>query len=166
METSDYIDVDSRTRELGLDLPGGAVVLPYNLDDAEKSSDLIYPGSSGTVLKLFRAESEVDVVGLTESPLPERRDHDFTLIFPVLFFSAAYLSENPHAISVTLGVISNYATKMLQGVPRGGNVKISLAIESKETKTTKTQKIDYEGPPDKLEDLIKFAESIDGKNRT
>lgn len=161
MEPTDFIDVRSRIAALGLSLPSGMVVLPYNLDDATQPSELIYAGSASAVLKVLRTSGKV-AAAITEEPLTMRRDHDFTIVLPTLFFAAAYLSDNPHAISVALGVIGNYATQMMQGIPSGGRVKLSVAVETTKTKTVR--KIDYDGPPSGLAEVAKLAETIYGKD--
>jgi len=163
MEPTEFIDVRSCLRGLELSLPDGIVVLPYNLDDASDASELTYAGLSSAVLKLFRTTEGLDAAPITEEPLPMRRDRDVTIDLPILFFAATYLSRNPHAISVVLNVIGNYATQMMQGIPGAGKVKLSVAVEA--TKTKRATKIDYDGPPSGLHEVAKIAETIHGKEQ-
>ena len=160
METTDFIDVRSRIAELDLDQPTGLAILPNNLDSAESQADFVYAASSETITKLLRT-NDLQIEALSPRPLTTRRDHDYTLVLPTLFVAAAYLSENPNAISVALGVIANYATQMMQGVRGGGRVRASITVETAKTKSVK--RIDYEGPPSGLSDMAKLVESTHGK---
>ena len=162
MEPTDFIDVRSLVSSLKLTVPDGITVLPNNLNEASNSSELIYSGSATAVLKLFRDHDQVCANPLTAEPLPMRRDHDYTIVFPTLFFGAAYLSQNPQVMSVALSVIANYATQMMQGVQGGGNIKLSVAVETTKTKTVK--KIDYDGPPSGLPEVAKIAKTIHGND--
>ncbi|MBL0023482.1 MAG: hypothetical protein IPO98_00005 [Saprospiraceae bacterium] len=38
------------------------------------------------------------------------------IILPSIFVSSLILTENPHLVSVALGVVSNYATNLLKGI--------------------------------------------------
>lgn len=160
MEVTDFINVRSRIAELEIKQPEGIAILPCNLQTATSQSDFIYAGSADDVAKLFRT-SELRVRTLSPQPLVTRRDHDIKLVLPMLFVTAALLSENPSAISVALSVIANYATHVLQGVSRGGKVRLSVIVET--TKTKSTKRIDYEGPPSGLCEIARLAETIHGK---
>jgi hypothetical protein len=159
MEAIEDIDVRSRIAELAVKQPDGIAILPANLETATSESDFVYAGSAEDVAKLLR-QSGLRVQSLSPHPLPTRRDHDVTLVLPTLFVAAAYLSENPNAISVTLSVIANYAMQMMQGIPRGGKVRLSVSVETTKTKVVK--RIDYEGPPTGLSEVTKLAETVHG----
>lgn len=161
MQQTDFIDIRSQVKAFDLTLPECILVLPDNIESAIDPSEFIYSASAPTVLKLFRKSDDVGVLALTEEPLTTRRDHDYTIVFPILFFGATYLSQNPDAISITLNIISNYITQMLQGIPSGGKVKLSIAIEKTKSKTT--TKIDYDGSPSGLPEILKIVEQLDGK---
>ena len=160
VKQEDYFAVGDRLAELGVTASSGIVVLPENLKDVEAKTDFVYSSSSTDLLKLFRLNN-IEASSPSAQPLTERRNHDYTLYLPILFYSAAYLAENPQAMSVTLGVISNYATEFLKGYAGGGKVDISFAIETHKTKTKSVKKYSYSGPPKQLSTLLKFVESQD-----
>ena len=157
MEITDYIDVRTRIDELGLRQPDGIAILPTNLPVATSSEDLIYAASAEDVVKLLRSrEMSVDVV--SPQPFPRQRNHDFTLVLPVLFVATSYYSQNPQAIAVALGVVANYATHMLQGFHGGGKVRLNVVVET--TKTKSVKRIEYEGPASGICDIARIVEQI------
>ncbi len=160
VKREDFFDVRDRLAELGVASSSGIVVLPGNLESAEAKTDFVYASSSTDLLKLFRLNN-IEASSPSAEPLTERRNHDYTLYLPILFYSAAYLSENPQAMSMTLGVISNYATDFLTGYVGGGKVDISFAIETHKTKTKSVKKYSYSGPPEQISTLLKCVESRD-----
>ena len=161
MEPTDFIDVRSKIDELKLRQPNSVSILPYNLESASSASELLDPGSTSAVVKLLRTSDEVEFETLSEEPLPIRRDHDSTIVLPTLFFAACYVTQNPHAIAIALNVVGNYATQMLQGIPSGGRVRLSVVVEATKSKTVK--KLDYEGPPSGLAEVARIAEAVHGK---
>jgi hypothetical protein len=160
METTDFIDVRSRIAELELDQPTRLAILPDNLESAESPANFVYAASSEDVTKLLRTNG-LQIEALSPRPLTTRRDNDYTIVLPTLFVAAAHLTENPDSISVVLGVIANYATRRMQGVPGGGKVRASIAVET--TKTKSVKRIDYEGPPSGLSEMAKLVESTHGE---
>jgi hypothetical protein len=151
INVSDYIDVESRAAELGCRVPAELALLPRNFDSADSKADLLYDNSADTVRKLLRE------AGARETPL-ETDDEEFStldnkafeVIAPVLFVSAMLMTNNPGAVSIATGVMSNFATDLLRGVPGARSVKLDVIVQ-KPDKTCK--KVKYDGPVNGLAEL-------------
>jgi len=147
---SDYIKIVDRAFELGCTVPQGIGVLPENFETAKVRSELLVRGDSTTISTLLRN-------GGIESgsflPLGERVSYIHNKSFDwsaAIFISAALLSDNPGAISVGLGILSNYLTDFFKGM-RSSQVKLTVVVEKKRDRTCK--RIDYEGDPEGLKGL-------------
>ena len=70
-----------------------------------------------------------------QCPLQEKfpciHENAFEWIVPTIFISSFLLSQNPHSISVVLGVISNYLTDWLKGIPSNKEVKLDIIEETR-----------------------------------
>lgn len=153
---TDYPDVRSRAKELGLAEPVNMSFLPRGFLEAEETSALANEASVSTLRTLFRQR------GLEETKLdsqvgkfPVVHENALEWVAPILFFTAAHISENPEAISIACGVIASHVTDLFKGTNRNPSVKLEVIVET--TKSKKTKKISYEGSPDGIKDL---AEAI------
>ena len=63
------------------------------------------------------------------------------------------LSQNPHIVSVALGIIANYATEIFKAEPRG-MVKLSIVLEKRPK--SECLRIDYVGPAEGLATIDTF----------
>src|SRR5262249_48702170 len=132
METivTDYVRVVDRVSELGCLIPAGLAILPDNLPNAATRQDLRFSAEAATIRKLFRNSSFPvdDLLPVGERAASIHNKHfDWA---PLLFISFGLLSENPHAVSIALGIISNYATDFFKGRPRH-RVKLNVVVEKK-----------------------------------
>ncbi len=76
-------------------------------------------------------------------------------IGPILFFSSTLISQNPHLIDITIGIIGNYLSDIFFGAKSDNVAKLSIIHQEDEHKYTK---IDYNGPVDgidKVKDIVK-----------
>ncbi|MCK4598697.1 hypothetical protein KAU37_02540 [Candidatus Bipolaricaulota bacterium] len=155
----DFVDVEEKAKALGCNIPTGIALLPRNFESAESKDDLLHESTVPTVRILFRNN------GITETPL-EHEDERFPQVSekafegwvgPTLFVSFALLSQNPHIISVALGMISNYLTDWFKGIPGGGNAKLDIVVETRK-KTYK--RIYYEGPVSGLEKAAQVIREV------
>lgn len=152
LKISDYIDVRKKAQEIGCNIPTSIAILPRNFEISKSKEELIHESTTETVRVLWRQN------GVTETPLeqPEEKipfvvEKAFGWIGPTVFIPAMLLSQNPHLVTIALGVISNYLTGWFRGIPRGSR-KAKLCIVA-ETKSGYYKKIEYEGPTDGLNDL-------------
>ena len=154
-----FVDVEEKAKALGCNIPTGIALLPRNFESAESKDALLHESNAATIRVLFRNN------GIAETPL-EREGERFPRIsekafeewvVPTIFASFALLSQNPHIISVALGVISNYLTDLFKGIPGGRNVKLDIVVETRK-KTYK--RIHYEGPISGLEKAAQVAREV------
>lgn len=152
VKISDYPNVIERCEKLGIGKPQTNCVLPNNFESAASQSDWEYSASETTVRLLLRDES-IEVAKLeddqTKRKLLSRRS--LTWYGPVLFFTAAELAQNPHLVSVSLGVIANFLTEQFRGTP--GEHEVRLDIVTEKTKTKTTRKFSYAGNVEGLKTL-------------
>src|SRR6266540_1393657 len=138
----DFVSVADRVAQLGCTVPRRIAILPENLQSATDRSKLLYGSEAATIRKLFRdANFALDELLPTGERVPAIHNKHFEWS-PFLFISAALLSHDPHAVSIALGIISNYATDFFKGMP-GKKVKLTVIVEKKKDKSCK--KLSYEG---------------------
>jgi len=159
VHVSDYINVRERAIELDCNIPTGLALLPRNFADAKIKEDLLHESTAPTVRILLRQ------AGITETALEREGERlhqagqkDFAeWIGPIIFVSGALLSNNPQAISVALGVISNYLTDWFKGLTSGKNVRLDVVVEAGEEGY---KRISYEGPVEGLRDLPQVVREV------
>jgi hypothetical protein len=149
IEVSDFVDVRARAAALGLTPPEGLAILPSNFDSAAEAGELVLASTASTVKKLWREK------GIQETPveqpgkkIPFSSEKAVDWIGPVIFISAALLSENPAAVQVALGVIANHVTDAFRGLAGWRRVKLEVVYETRDQNNF--QKIHYEGDVDGL----------------
>lgn len=159
LSETDVGHVAARLGELGLNAPTGICILPSNFFFAENRNDLFVPPCAPDIKALLRqAGVTLDKIEPEGVKIPFRDDRDSTLILPVLFLGAAYLSSNPNLLNVALGVVANYVTDYFRGKAGRSRVRCCVVVETTDKKTTK--KIDYDGSPEE------FGKIIDAINKT
>lgn len=162
--TSNFIDVPDKARALGCNPPSGLALLPRNFQDAETKADLLHESSVASVRILFRQNNILETpLELEDDRFSQISEKGFTeWIAPTIFVSFALLNQNPHILSLALGVMSNYLTDFFKGMPRIGRVKLNIVVET-EDKTYK--RIHYEGPVSGLEKLPDIAREASTNER-
>jgi hypothetical protein len=163
IEITDYLDVEQRASDLNLKTPEGACILPRHFDTAKDVGELCHESSALDLKTLFRqADLPITVYQPDGAKIPYLQENDVTWVGPLLFFSAAALTENPYLLGASLGVIGNYMTELFRGSPKSGRVKLSVVIETATTSTTTktTKKIDFDGPADKLSEINGLIKDI------
>lgn len=162
IEITDYLDVGQRASDLGLKAPEGACILPRGFAGAKDARELVHESSVLDLKILFReADLPITAYQPDGAKIPYLQENDITWVGPVLFFSAASISQNPHIVSVALSVIANYVTDLFKGLPPPARVKLSVVVETHTPKTTTvTKKIDFDGPPDKLSEINGLIKDI------
>ena len=154
---TDYASVADHAAELGCVVPTGIAILPENFADATVRSDLLYGSEAATVRKLFRnSHFPIDDILPPGERVPAIHNKHFEWA-PLIFISAALLSHDPNAVSVALGIVSNYATDFFKGMPNK-KVKLTVVVEKKKDRSCK--KVDYEGDVAGLASLAKIVREI------
>lgn len=153
---AEYPDVQQRAAELKVNAPTGLALLPRNFADAVSADDLIHESTAPTVRVLWK-EAGVDETQLEPDGvrIPTVSENAFEWLGPTIFIGAAIWSENPQAVTIALGVISNYLTEWFKGIPGDKRVRMSAVVEKTKSKgKSKTYvKVEYEGPPEQVADL-------------
>jgi hypothetical protein len=147
-----------RLRLLGCRHPTGLALLPTNLEQASTISELRQVSAAATVKTLLRNSGITldEIVDRDQRP-PYIQNNALEWIAPTIFVSWMVLSENPQLLSIGLGMIANYATDFLRGMPGGKSVKLDIIVESKGGKNYK--RVAYDGPPEGLKDLAAVVKS-------
>jgi hypothetical protein len=137
------------------------VLLPAGIE-APSDKRPIFASSLPTVLKLARAEGvPMKVYKAPESPpLLDRRSSEW--FGPAIFISSLFMTENPTAVSLALGMLSNYLTTLFSG--REG-VSVSLDIYVADDGTRTTTKVSYRGPVSGIRDLRGPLDAAVGSKR-
>lgn len=121
------------------------IVLPVSLNESDLHN------YSSTALSFWKyARREIDIELLSEpKTLVEQRSGEW--FGPIILITSSLLSSNSALVSVLCGVISNYLTDFFKGKPDEPVVKIKVLY--KETKSSKTTEISYEGDIQGIETL-------------
>lgn len=159
IEVKPFINVRERLIELGLHAPTGIAILPRNLESASDKADLLHESSTPTLRILWRHGSvEEDRIEGPGDRIQTISEKDATLIAPMLFISAALLSENPAAVSLALNILGNYITEFFKGTFGSKRVKLSVVVEASSSSSYK--KIEYDGDPNALPNLIELVREV------
>lgn len=151
----DYICVADRATELACPMPTGFAIMPENFDTALTSAEFVVRGEASTIRTLFRSNNlPIDefVASGEKTKFIHNKSHDWAAF---IFISAALVSSDSSAISVALGIISNYLGDLFKGMP-GKKIRLDIVVERKGNKISK--KLTYEGDGKglaQIEDAIK-----------
>jgi len=147
---SEYICIADRAAELGCHIPKNLAIMPENFDTAATRQELIVRGEGSTIRTLFK-NSQLpldDFLPNGERPsFVHNKSHDWAAF---IFMSGALISSNPSAVSVALGIISNYLTDIFRGTP-DKKIKLDIAVERRSNSLCKT--LSYEGDAAGLENI-------------
>jgi hypothetical protein len=157
-EISDYASVRERVASLGLEYPIGIVLLPDNFDIAN-SKEEFRQRPEATALRKVLEQAKVPVGQLVANSRPAyvvNRSSEW--IAPLLFVSASLLTTNPTAVSVALGVLSNYITDFLKSFPGPKRVKFEIVVERKGDRVCK--RISYEGEASGITSLSAVVKEV------
>jgi len=155
----EYVDVEEKASQLGCNIPTSLAVLPRNFDSATSKTELIHEGTTATIRKLFAQNN------IKETPLenegekyPQVVEHAFDWVGPTILITSSIILQNPHLITITLNVISNYLTDFFRGIPNNQtNAKLSIVVKNK---SGNYKKIKYNGHKDGLKELPKIIKAV------
>lgn len=155
----EYPNVSDRAASLGCASPTNIALLPRNFLTARSREEFLHESTAATVRSLLRQ------AGIVETPLEAKgerfahvQENAFEWIGPTIFLGAAFLSQNPTAVSVSLSVIANYLTDFFKGLSGKKSVAFTLVVQSR--KGNRYSKIHYEGPVDGLKVLEKALREV------
>jgi hypothetical protein len=163
VQTSDYIDVERRAAELGLNVPTGFAILSRHFETAESKGKLMHEDTTPTVRALLQQE------GIVETPIekegeriPYIEENAFEWVGPTIFIGASIFSGNANVVSIALGVIADYLTDYFKG--RTGAKRVRLQIVVPQQRTAKHTKITYEGDIEGIKEIPNIIKEVrDGR---
>lgn len=163
IEITNFVNVEKKAQSLGCNIPTDIAILPRNFEEAKAKTDLLHESSTATVRVLFRNND------ISETPLemdgekfPQISEKSFVeWIGPTIFVGFALWSQHPLALSLALGVISNYITDLFKGMPSGGQVKLDFVIETKRKNCIRLKYKGSESGFDKLPEVIREVANSD-----
>ena len=156
-EIHDYVSVSEKLQNFGLSAPTGLAILPENLATATLVGELRQQVESDTVRTLWK-EHEIPHVELfdQDNQPPYLQQYSFEWFGPTLFISAGLLSQNPHVLSVTLGIITNYLYDLFKGA-KDGQASLNIIYEHADGSC---KKIRYRGSPAGLNSVAEIVREL------
>jgi hypothetical protein len=152
VDITEYISVSNRASELGCPIPGGLAFLPRNFESAASRQELVHDHEVPTLRKVLRQasipETPLDPAGQRFPQLAQKGFEEW--VGPTLFVSFSFLTQNPHLISIALGVLGNYITDALKGISGPKVAKLDIVVQ---TRRGSCRRIHYEGPVAGLDEM-------------
>lgn len=155
IEVRDHISVAVKLEGFGVAAPSGFAILPNNLATASTKGDLRQHVESDTVRTLLRGNNIPHAEIFEEDDRPAYlQQYGFEWYGPTLFISAGILLQNPHVLSVTLGLITNYLYDLFKG-SKSGSASLNVVFQDAHGAC---KEVRYKGPPEGLSavaDIVK-----------
>lgn len=147
-----YINVNEKAMLLGCDIPKDITILPRNFEDAKLIDEFIYESSTPEI-RLLLKEAHISETGIDNKGAKRvyAQEKSIEWIGPLIYVSAECILTNPYVIPIIEGVIANYVTEWLRGIPESKGVKLGIVVEKEENR--EFIKIDFEGSPSELHHL-------------
>jgi hypothetical protein len=154
IQASNYIDVEEKATELGLNIPTGLAILPRNFDTAEATDELIHESTAPTIRSLWRqegvAETRLEKEGMK---IPQGSRKSWEWVGPIIYISQSMLTNA--AIPITINMISSYLYDLWKGHHHDAEVTVEFVVErthnSKQGKTREYKRITFKGSPKEWE---------------
>jgi hypothetical protein len=158
--TSDYVSVHSRSTELGCIYPtSGLSLLPDNFATAKVYEELRQQSEAASIRTLFRTHGiPLSEILPSDKRVPYIQNNSYEWVGPALFVSAALISEDASAVSIALGVLSNYLTDFFKGV--SGRKSISLDVVVERTTSRSCKLVSYKGDIEGLKSLAEVIKAV------
>lgn len=160
----DYVNVEEKSAQLDCNVPTSISLLPRNFKDATSKTELIHEGTTATIRKLF-AQNDIKETQLEKDgeKYPQVVEHAFEWVGPTILITSSVIIQNPHLITITLNVISNYLTDFFKGIPNNQtNAKLSIVVKNK---SGNYKKIKYNGHKDGLKELPKIIKAVNDEQQ-
>ncbi len=129
-------------------------VLPDNIHCKTQNEEYFYAFSLPTIQKVLK-ERNLELHQFNElksANLIDQRGLEY--FAPIILVGSLYYSQNPDAISIALGLISNYLSKLFSV---NNKAKANFTIYARDDKNKKTKRIHYDGPVSGIKELEKVV---------
>lgn len=156
IEIENYPDIKKRIKELDLNEPLSASILPRNFWEASSSNELLHESEAATV-KIFLRNSGLGYEPLEKQKIGSILEQSIVDVIPIIYIPAIIISNNPDLFSVYIGLLSEYLYDKLKGTYRRDEVLLEYVVETEEGKY---KKIKYKGKVDGMKEIPKIVESI------
>ncbi len=157
---TNYANVAGKMDDLGCVYPSsGITLLPINFDVANSISDLRHASLTSTTRKMLLQDGLPlsDILERGQRP-PYVKNKSSTLVFPILFLSASFLSENPTLVTVAVNIFSNYVYEALRFIRPKPTASLKIVVEKKKGEEYKC--ISYDGSDDGVKALIDVIREV------
>lgn len=157
----DYVNVEEKAKELGCNVPTYMALLPRNYESANSKDELLHEVYV-PVLKKLLISNDIQLTPL-EKPgekFPKIAEHSAEWIGPVIFISAAAISQDPTIVSLTLSIVANYLTDLFKGRTGNNIAKFNIIIPDGEGNY---KNVDYEWPVEGIEELKEVVRELNAK---
>jgi hypothetical protein len=162
----DYVDVYARADDLGCRRPSGLAFLPRGFADALERDELADESPVRTLRVLWRQAGLVDVrIEPDGERFPTVKENAFEWAGPIIFVAASLVSQNPNAVSIALGVVSNYVTEFFRGVGGPKKARLDIVVEKTSEQGSIFKRVHFEGGPEELQhvaDVVREVMQSDG----
>ncbi|MDP0562008.1 MAG: hypothetical protein QS721_06640 [Candidatus Endonucleobacter sp. (ex Gigantidas childressi)] len=140
------MSIESKQVELSLTEISSSdlIILP---DNYKTDKNEFYSSNSISLFKYLSHSLNVSFFN-TPNSLSEQRSGDW--YGPVLLFTSTALSVNPHIVSITCGLITNYLYDFFKSQKKPN---VSLRVVYRDDETRKSTELSYEGHIDGIESL-------------
>lgn len=158
-ETTSYISVRQRLRELNCSDPEGLTLLPANFENANSVADLRQSVEAVTVKKLLKSAKlpYSDILPPEKRP-PYLSNHAYDWVGPTIFIAASLLESHGEHLSAAFKLIADYVIHYFVEREDDPEVTLSLVVETKHRESCK--KLTYSGPAKGLRDLPEIIRDI------
>jgi hypothetical protein len=157
---SGYPDVRERALQLGCNSPTGIAIIPKNFTTAATKQALVHQQSTPIIRALWQQAGIVETrIEKSGDIFPTVQEKTLEWIGPIIFFSAAIISQNQDLISISLGILSNYLTDLFKGMQRNKGIILDIVVEK--TKGKQYKHIHFEGSLSELQQA-KLDELVSG----
>ena len=150
IQVADYVNVEKRASELGLNAPSGIAILPRNFDTAEVADELIHESTAPTIRVLWR-QAGVEETRLEKEGMkfPQGVKKSWEWVGPIIFISQAMLTNA--AIPLTINMISSYLYDLWKGHINDAEITAEFVIEcvthTKQEDRREYKRITFKGSP-------------------
>ncbi|SFS24133.1 hypothetical protein [Pseudomonas sp. NFACC42-2] len=155
---NDHISISEKLKSFGLALPNGLTIIPSNLATANSLNELRQQVESDTVRTLLR-QNNITYYELfeEEDQPPYLQQYSFEWYGPTLIISAGLLTQDPNALSITLGLITNYLYDLFKG-SKGGKASLDVIYQNKDGSC---KEIHYSGPHEGLPQIYDIVKELE-----